>query len=52
MTETPAAHVRNALQILSNIDPMGQAPAEVEKDILAAEARLLTALTQLEGPTP
>lgn len=47
--ESPAADIRNALQICNGIRPYDQSPAEQQKDLLALEARLYTALAKLEG---
>lgn len=42
-------HLRNALQVLSDVKPLEQSPESVAEKLLAAEARLYAALIQLEG---
>ena len=47
--EDARAHLRNALQILRWVNPMTQGAQELNVMILAAEARVIKALAQLEG---
>lgn len=46
--ETAYEHAANAAQILQFTDPLKQSPLEVRDNILAAEARLLKCLMQLD----